>query len=145
MKQYVKKIPTDSTRNTQQRKIRHLSNLATEDDTPPSFMDRLLTAILAPIAFNFSIIIVLSMFFGSGGARIFNRTRLIYQIPVDFILLIVILLPALAGFMMGMSKFTTFFGHFFYTNIRHERDIRKTIAAWICLFLIAYCISGVLV
>lgn len=120
-------------------------NVEKSAEDHPSFIDRLLTAILAPIAINISIFIVLSIFFGSSGARMFNRTRLIYQIPIDFILLIVVLLPALAGFLLGFSKFTTLFGHLFYTNIGDEKDIYKTIGAWVCLFLIAYCITGVLV
>lgn len=120
-------------------------NIEKSDVEHPSFIDRLLTAILAPIAFNISIFIVLSMFFGSSGARMFNRTRLIYQIPVDFILIIVVLLPALAGFLLGFSKFVTLFGHLFYTNMGDEKDIYKTIGVWVCLFLIAYFITGVLV
>lgn len=118
-------------------------NVEKSAEDHPSFIDRLLTAILAPIAFGFPIIIVLAVLWGAG-ARIIRRHRLIDQVPVDLILFIIIVLPAITGFVMGMSRFTMLYGHFFYTNMGNEKDIRKTIVAWGCLFLIAYCITGVL-
>lgn len=114
------------------------------DGQNPSFIDRVLAAILVPIAFNFSIFIILSLFLGSSGVRIFNRYKLIYQVPADLVLLTTIFIPAVAGFMMGISKSSTLFGHFFYTNMGDEKDIYKTIGVWVCLLLIAYFITGVL-
>ncbi|MDD4911532.1 MAG: hypothetical protein PHP57_04505 [Sideroxydans sp.] len=98
-------------------------------------------AVLAPIAFNISIIIVLAM--------VFRRTRflgrfLFYQAHWSAFLVVFVagLLPAIAGFMMGTSKFATLLGHFFYTNMEHERDLSKTIACWLGLLAIAYLLSG---
>ncbi|PPD51885.1 MAG: hypothetical protein CTY12_07305 [Methylotenera sp.] len=113
-------------------------------DGHPSFIDRVLTAIIAPIAFNVSIFIFLVLLLGSSGSRILIRSQVIYKTPISLIFILSVLLPALLGFMMGLSRFTTLFGHFFYTNMGDEKDIFKTIAAWICLFLIAYIITGVL-
>lgn len=103
--------------------------------------DRLLIAVLAPIAFNISILIILAAFF--------RRSRLLgkflfYQAhwPGLLIFLVAGLLPALAGFLMGSRKFITLFGHFFYTNMEHEKDISKTFACWLGLIGIAYVLSG---
>lgn len=98
-------------------------------------------AVLAPVAFNISIIIVL--------ATVFRRSRflgrfLFYQSHWSgfLVLLVAGLLPAIAGFMMGTSKFATLLGHFFYTNMEYEKDISKTIACWVALFAITYLLSG---
>jgi hypothetical protein len=123
--------------------VKLFDKIGKSTDEHPSFIDRLLTATLAPIAFGFPIIIILAVLWGAG-ARIIRRNRLIDQVPVDLILLITIVLPAITGFVMGMSRFTMLYGHFFYTNMESEKDIRKTIVAWGCLFLTAYCITGVL-
>lgn len=112
-----------------------------EENEQPSLQDRLLMAILAPIAFNISIIIVLSIFFRH--SRFLGRF-LFYQAHWSGILVLLVagLLPAAVGFMMGTSKFATLLGHFFYTNMEREKDMSKTIAAWIGLFVIAYLLSG---
>lgn len=113
-------------------------------DEPPTFIDRVLAAILIPIAFNLSILIILALILGSSGARIFNHYKLINKAPADLILITTILMPAVVGFMIGLSKSSTLFGHFFYTNEGSEKDIYKTVGIWGCLFLITYCISEVL-
>lgn len=113
-------------------------------DEHPSFFDRLITAILAPMAFNFSLITVVAMFSSPRGPALLNPYQLLYEISGYLLLLVCVVLPSIAGFSMGMSSFTRFLGHFFYTNIGDEKDIRKTIAAWGCLFLITYCIAEAL-
>ena len=97
-------------------------------------------AALAPIAFNISIIIVLAVFFRC--SRSLGRV-LFYQANwSDFLIFLVAgLLPAIAGFMMGTTKFATLLGHFFYTNMEHEKDLSKTIVVWFGLFAIAYLLS----
>jgi len=99
-------------------------------------------AVLAPVVFNISIIIVLAM--------VFRRSRflgrfLFYQAHWSGFVVVLVagFLPAIAGFMMGTSKFATLLGHFFYTNMEHEKDMSKTIACWLGLFVIAYLLSGV--
>ncbi|WP_036301643.1 hypothetical protein [Methylotenera sp. L2L1] len=109
----------------------------------PSFIDRLLTAILAPIAFGFPVFIIIALLSGAG-IRIIRRNRLFDQVPIDLILLIIVVIPVITGFALGISRFTVLYGHLFYTNIGYEKDIRKTIAAWLCLFLIAFGVSSVL-
>lgn len=110
----------------------------------PSLIDRLVTATIAPIAFNFSIITMVAVLSVPRGPALFNPYKWFYQASPNFLIYTTILLPGIAGFLMGMERFTTLFGHFFYTNDGDEQDIRKTIAAWICLLLTAYCISGAL-
>ncbi|PPC96444.1 hypothetical protein [Methylotenera mobilis] len=123
-----------------QNKANHL-----QDDEKPSLLDRLGTAILAPIAFNFSIIIVLSLIFS--GARKYilyfkNPVRLLYGVPGNYLLLVSIILPAIIGFMLGMNRFTTLYGHFFYTNSESERSISMTVFVWAMLLLMAYILSA---
>lgn len=98
-------------------------------------------AVLAPIVFNISIIFVLATVFRR--SRFFGRF-LFYQAhwSGSLVLLIAGLLPAIAGFMMGTRLFSTLLGHFFYTNMEHEQDMRKTVVCWIALFAIAYLLSG---
>lgn len=120
-------------------------NVEKNAEDHPSFIDRLLTAILAPIAFNFSIITMVAMLSAPRGPVLFNPYKWFYQVSPNFLIYTTIVLPGIAGFLMGMSRFTTLFGHFFYTNMGDEKDIYKTIGVWACLFLIAYCITGVLV
>jgi hypothetical protein len=107
---------------------------------PPGFTDRLFAAILAPIVFNISILIVLAVFFRRSrfiGKVIYNDIPLLGS----FLLSALVILPALTGLLIGTGRFITLFGHFFYTNMEHEKDARITVAAWACLFLIAYLLS----
>jgi hypothetical protein len=117
------------------------SRQSEEENERPSIRDRLFMAALAPLVFNISIIIVLAI--------VFRRSRLLgrflfYQAHWSgfLVLLVAGLLPAIAGFMMGTSKFATLLGHFFYTNMEHEKDLSKTIACWLGLLAIAYLLSG---
>jgi hypothetical protein len=111
-----------------------------EDDEPLSISDRLFAAVLAPVAFNISVIIVLAVFFRR--SRFIGRF-LYNDIPLlgSFLLLALVILPALAGLFMGTARFITLLGHFFYTNMESEKDARITVAAWACLFLVAYLLS----
>lgn len=115
-----------------------------ESNEKPSLLDRLGTAIMAPIAFNFSILIVLSLMFSGTRKYILyfkNPVRLLYGVPGNYLLLVSILLPALVGFMLGMNRFTTLYGHFFYTNSESERSVSMTVLVWAILLLTAYILS----
>jgi hypothetical protein len=106
----------------------------------PGLADRMLMAIVAPIVFNISIVIVIAMFFRR--SRYLAR-YLLYptEISGGLVFLAACVLPAIAGFLMGASRFATLLGHFFYTNMDHEKDIAKTTAAWAGLILLAYLLS----
>ena len=97
-------------------------------------------AALAPIFFNFSILIIV--------ATLFRRSRLLGDLLAlqphwsgRLVLLVFVGLPAMAGFAMGASRCARLLGHFFYTNMDSEKDVTKTIAAWGGLLLIAYLLS----
>jgi hypothetical protein len=114
-----------------------------EESEPLSLQDRLFAGLLAPLAFNLSLFIVLMMFsrHSRGFAKLF-----LYQTYWHGILLFVslVLLPALAGFLIGTNKIITLLGHFFYTNMEHERDMSKTILAWLALFAVTSLLSQLL-
>lgn len=115
-----------------------------ESNEKTSLLDRFSTAIMAPIAFNFSILIVLSLMFSGTRKYILyfkNPVRLLYGVPGNYLLLVSILLPALVGFMLGMNRFTTLYGHFFYTNSESERSVSMTVLVWAILLLTAYILS----
>lgn len=118
-------------------------SIVDDADKPPSLTDRLLTAIFAPIAFGLTTSIVLLIFWGFiwGTPRSFRRHRFIEHVPIESILIAIFVIPAIIGFALGMAKFTTLFGHFFYTNSGDDQHIGKTIFAWASLFLTAYVIS----
>jgi hypothetical protein len=98
-------------------------------------------AVLAPIFFNLSVLIVIALFFRRSrylGKFLFYQPHWHWSL----IFLVAIVIPALAGFAMGAPRSATLLGHLFYTNMDHEKDITKTFAAWAALFLVAYLLSG---
>ncbi|MGK2915214.1 MAG: hypothetical protein ACSLE5_12350 [Porticoccaceae bacterium] len=101
-----------------------------------SLAERFLMAVFAPVVFNILLFIVLGIYFRH--PRYF-RKFLLRQIhwPDEVIFLALVALPAIGGFMMGVSRCATLVGHFFYTNIGQERNIIKTLAAWGSLLLVA--------
>lgn len=109
----------------------------------PSLWDRLGAAILAPIAFNFGIVIVVSLISGNVRSPLLNPFRWLYGVSASYLLLVSIVLPAVAGFIMGMTKFTTLYGHFFYTNSDDEKSVRMTIFVWFVLLFTAYVLTRV--
>ncbi len=123
------------------------SRSSEEENEQPTFQDRLVMAVLAPIVFSISMLIVLSplIFFLMRSVR--NNLGDLYYLhlphwSVVLIVLVAGLLPAIAGFILGTSKLAKLLGHFFYTNMWYERDIRKTIACWLGLFAIAFFLLG---
>ncbi len=124
--------------------MRDIDNQLGSDEIP-SIWDRIGTAILAPVAFNFSIIIVVSLLFSGGRKYILyfsNPVRLLYGVPGNYLLLITIILPAIIGFILGLSKFTSLYGHLFYTNADSEKSISVTILVWVILLITAYILSS---
>jgi hypothetical protein len=113
-----------------------------EKEAPP-FYERIVMALLAPIFFNISLLICFSL--------LFRRSRFLldiftFETPMSGWgwIAILIFVPAITGYLLGVEKCATLLGHFFYTNMEHEKDLRKTVCAWACFFLIAYIISKTL-
>ena len=114
-----------------------------QEDEFPSLKDRLLSVFLAPIMFNLAILIVMAVFFRH--SRFMGR--ILYSelyLPGLLVWVTTILLPVIAGFLMGSNRFITLFGHFFYTHSEAEKDSFKTLVAWLGLFLIAYFVSDLI-
>jgi hypothetical protein len=110
------------------------------EEDQPSLGDRLLTAVIAPIAFNLSIIILLAVFFRRSrfiGRILYNQLHA----PFSILLIVLVAIPALIGLVIGMSRFITLLGHFFYTNLEHEKNLGITLFVWFCLLLTTYCVS----
>ena len=114
------------------------------ESVKPGLVDRLMTAVLAPIAFGVPTLIILIMMMGSYEFRFIRRRLWHFDVPVVAILLSIFAVPFVVGFILGMNRFSTLYGHFFYTNQGDERDLRKTIAVWLCLLLIAFGLSNIL-
>jgi hypothetical protein len=65
---------------------------------------------------------------------------LLFLSPVAFVVLLVV--PAVVGLIMGLDRFATFLGHSFYTNAAAERDWRATVAIWTGLFACTYVLAA---
>ncbi len=106
----------------------------------PSFSERIVMAILAPLFFNVSLLICLASL--SRRARFIAKAG-VYEVLASgwvlFALLIVV--PAITGYRLGADKCATVLGHFFFTNMEHEKSPVKTFFAWGCFLLIAYVVS----
>lgn len=114
------------------------------DDDPPTLVERLIMAILTPVMFNLSLLILVSSVFKRSW---YMRRALLYPgayTSVWLIALLLVGLPALLGFCLGAKRGATLLGHFFYTNMEHERSLQKTALAWASLFLISYLLAKLL-
>ncbi len=111
---------------------------STEQDTPPDLPDRLLAALLAPIFFNLSMLIIIAVLFLHH--RRFSDFWFSYW-PPGTLLRVTLMLPVAAGFLSGTRRFTTLLGHLFYTHQEHEQDLLKTLAAWAAFIGLAWLLS----
>jgi hypothetical protein len=106
-----------------------------------TLIDRALTAVVAPIIFNISILLIASQIFGKSlRLGVYHRTSWLSD-PI--FLIGCLLLPILLGFILGSSAFATLLGHFFYTNHESKRSPKKTVTVWIVLFSLAYLLSKI--
>ncbi len=116
-----------------------------KEEEQPDLMDRLLTAILAPIFFNVAVLIVVFVFFSKSKSMKFLFVR---GVPTSATGLstttILIGIPALVGFIGGSIKFVKFLGHSFLTNSPAEQDWIKTLGIWLIIFFAAFVLSHVL-
>lgn len=103
-----------------------------------SLPDRLLAALLAPLFFNVSVLVVMLVVF-----RLSHRLPKLLLAGADIpaSLLIMNPAPALAGFLTGTDKMVKLLGHCFYTHLENERNIVATLFIWLVLFGSAYTLS----
>ncbi len=121
--------------------------MADQENKPPSLFDRVITAILAPIVFNFCVITTIAFWFSflpRKSIYFFNPFDKLYFLPGKFLLAISILLPLLAGFLLGMMRFANLIGLFFPFGNEDNPKYSKTIIAWIMLAAYAYVYAKIL-
>ena len=103
-----------------------------------SLPDRLLAAVLAPLFFNVSVLIVMLVIFRHSH----NLPRLLLSgadIPAG--LFVLILAPTLTGFLAGTDRMVKLLGHCFYTHMESEQNIVATLFIWLVLLGSAYAVS----
>lgn len=117
------------------------------EEENPSLLDRLIAAIIAPIVFNFCVIITIAFWYSFLPRRtiyLFNPFRKLLFLSGEFILAISIILPLLAGFLLGMIRFANLIGILFPFGTDENPKYIKTIIAWILLTLYAYMYAKIL-
>ena len=110
-------------------------------DAAPGLQDRLLAAVVAPIAFNLALFIVYAMmvrYLRGPGAFAVAFSGASLTIPVIAVSVVV---PIVVGFIFGTRGFVTFLGHSFYTHHQRERDWRITAAIWVAILVIAFLLT----
>ena len=112
--------------------IRNRSRSTPDSNDELSFSNRL-TAVLVSVVFNFSIFIVFAMIH----QRAFHSAKMLLR-QLDWPIVLMVLVPAIAGFLMGTSRFATLLGHCFYTNMENEKDWRITAVLWAGIIFVAY-------
>ncbi len=109
-----------------------------EPEPAPNLVDRLLAAVVAPLAFNFAMLTVYAAMFryvrGPGAFAIAFASASI-NIAV-FVVSVVV--PTAVGLAFGTRGFVTFLGHSFYTHNPQQRDWRITAAIWASIFGLAF-------
>jgi hypothetical protein len=97
-----------------------------DDYPPPSLIDRVFAAIITPIVFHFSMLITVAFWLSFMPRPMANRSALVIsqilinylsRIPSEIFLVIGILLPAGAGFVLGLNKLGDYLLIFFHLAI----------------------------
>lgn len=92
----------------------------------PSFSERIVMAILALLFFNASLLICLASF--SRRSKFIAKAGVYEVLASGWVLFaILIVVPAITGYRLGEDKCATLLGHFFFTNMEHERSPVKNI------------------
>jgi hypothetical protein len=105
-----------------------------ETKAPPERSDRLLAALLAPLAFNACILIVLLVFLRSTALAV-------VQLVSGPIFIVLVAVPAAVGYAAGTDGFVRFLGHSFYTHGEDERNLGMTLAIWAAIIAVAWLLS----
>ncbi len=111
------------------------------DEAVPTFSDRLLAAALAPLVFNFSVLIVVALISQHSGRL---GSFVLSGVMFNGTTIVLIVLPVVVGFLFGTNGLARFLGHSFYTHLESERDIRITSVIWALIFSVAYWVSKAL-
>lgn len=117
------------------------------EEEKPSLFDRLIAAIIAPIVFNFCVITTIAFWYSFLPRRtiyFFNPFRRLIFLSGEFILAISIILPIVAGFLLGLTRFGNLIGILFPFGTDDNPNYIKTIFAWILLTLYAYIYAKIL-
>lgn len=111
-----------------------------ERNNTPALPDRLLMAFLGPLVFNISVLVTIAVLFNHSW---YARKYLFYPMhwKLGPVLAVGVMLPAIAGFVLGVRRFESLLGHLFFTHDEQERNIGKTLALWAALLTIAYLLS----
>jgi hypothetical protein len=93
---------------------------------PPPWSDRLLAALLAPLAFNLFLLICVCM----AGRRLTLRASGPWPWDGPTAAWVCLFLPALAGFVGGTVGLVSMAGHAFLTHAAHEQRAWATLLIW---------------
>ena len=104
-------------------------------EPPPDLQDRLIAGVGAPFAFGLALLVVYAVV----GDAIEIVDHFLEIGPVMLVMLVVV--PAIAGFAFGTRGFVRFLGHSFYTHSDSERDWRVTLGIWVGLIGVALLIK----
>src|SRR4051812_48284741 len=99
------------------------------DDEPPSLLDRIITALLAPLFFNISAVVMIAVYY-----RDHRYLRWLALRPSSRWLhaaMLFSIVAAIAGFVFGSKGFASFLGHCFYTNEESQQNPLITALIWI--------------
>ena len=104
-------------------------------------LDRLLSAIISPVIFNLSVVIMLGVLNKKGywfrvSIGDIQSIALGYMGQKIFILFVII--PAIYGLVFGSKGVSQFIGHAFYSNMEEQKNLAITISIWAIIFLTAY-------
>lgn len=107
-----------------------------------TFASRITAAVLAPVFFNIGIWVC----FNLCSRRNWIISSLLSQPHlksawVGFLILIAV--PAIIGYRLGIEKSSVLLGHFFYTHVEAKRSLQKTLLTWLGFIAIFYFLDGV--
>lgn len=103
--------------------------------------DRILSAIISPVIFNLSVVIMLGVLNKKG---YWFRVSLgdIQSIALGYtgqkLFLLFVLVPAIYGLIFGSKGVSEFIGHAFYSNMPEQKNMAITLSIWATILLTAY-------
>ena len=101
-----------------------------------TWRERVLAALVASVAFNLSTFLLIAVFFR--GLRGLPGTVLLPPLALVVVLTVV---PAVAGFCLGFTRLVPLLGHTFYTNPKPGREPRITVGIWLVFAVCTYLVG----